>query len=72
MRGAQEYGIELSYRPLRQPHYGGHIERLIGTMVENRKGLAGSQPVKRGAMRGYTQTGVNCKLRTYCNCDKSQ
>src|SRR5258707_498171 len=24
-RGTQEYGIELSYRPLRQPHYGGHI-----------------------------------------------
>jgi putative transposase len=32
-RGAQEYGIELSYRPLRQPHYGGHIERLIGTTM---------------------------------------
>jgi hypothetical protein len=23
----------LSYRPLRQPHYGGHIERLIGTTM---------------------------------------
>jgi putative transposase len=33
VRGAQEYGIELSYRPLGQPHYGGHIERLIGTTV---------------------------------------
>ena len=33
VRGAQEYGIELSYRPLRQPHYGGHIERLIGTTM---------------------------------------
>ena len=32
-RGAQEYGIELSYRPLRQPHFGGHIERLIGTTM---------------------------------------
>jgi hypothetical protein len=32
-RGAQEYGIELSYCPLRQPHYGGHIERLIGTTM---------------------------------------
>jgi hypothetical protein len=48
------------------------LKGSYGTMVENRKGLAGSQPVKRGAMRGYTQTGVNCKLRTYCNCDKSQ
>ena len=32
-RGTQEYGIELSYRPLRQPQYGGHIERLIGTTM---------------------------------------
>jgi len=33
LRGAQEYGIELSYRPSRQPHFGGHIERLIGTTM---------------------------------------
>jgi putative transposase len=33
VRGAQEYGIELSYRPLGRPHYGGHIERLIGTTM---------------------------------------
>lgn len=33
LRGAQEYGIDLEYRPLRQPHYGGHIERLIGTTM---------------------------------------
>ena len=32
-RGAQEYGIELIHRPAATPHYGGHIERLIGTMM---------------------------------------
>ena len=32
-RGCEEYGIELSWRPIHQPHYGGHIERLIGTMM---------------------------------------
>jgi putative transposase len=32
-RGAQEYGIKLFYRPIAAPHYGGHIERLIGTMM---------------------------------------
>lgn len=32
-RGCREYGIELSYRPPHQPHFGGHIERLIGTMM---------------------------------------
>ena len=32
-RGAEEYGISLQYRPIGAPHYGGHIERLIGTMM---------------------------------------
>jgi putative transposase len=32
-RGAQEYGISLFYRPVATPHYGGHIERLVGTMM---------------------------------------
>jgi len=32
-RGAEEYGVELIHRPRATPHYGGHIERLIGTMM---------------------------------------
>ncbi|KPF90461.1 putative transposase [Parvibaculum indicum] len=32
-RGAAEYGISLVHRPVATPHYGGHIERLIGTMM---------------------------------------
>jgi len=32
-RGAAEYGIALLHRPVATPHYGGHIERLIGTMM---------------------------------------
>lgn len=32
-RGCQEHGIDLRYRPIRTPHYGGHIERLIGTTI---------------------------------------
>ena len=32
-RGCAEHGIQLSYRPVGSPHYGGAIERLIGTMV---------------------------------------
>lgn len=32
-RGCDEHGIKLSYRPVGAPHYGGTIERLIGTMV---------------------------------------
>jgi putative transposase len=32
-RGCEQYGISVDYRPVRTPHYGGHIERLIGTMM---------------------------------------
>jgi putative transposase len=32
-RGSREHGIELSYRPPGLPHFGGHIERLIGTLM---------------------------------------
>lgn len=33
VRGCQEYGIRLDHRPPGRPHFGGHIERLIGTMM---------------------------------------
>jgi putative transposase len=32
-RGSREHGIGLTYRPPGLPHYGGHIERLIGTLM---------------------------------------
>lgn len=32
-RGCEQHGISISYRPVKTPHYGGHIERLIGTMM---------------------------------------
>lgn len=41
-RGAEEHGISLQYRPIGSPHYGGHIERLIGTMMGAAHLLPGS------------------------------
>ena len=32
-RGCRTHSINLAYRPRKRPHYGGHIERLIGTMM---------------------------------------
>lgn len=31
--GCAEHGILINYRPVATPHYGGHIERLIGTLM---------------------------------------
>lgn len=33
LRGCQEYSIRIEHRPPGRPHFGGHIERLIGTMM---------------------------------------
>jgi putative transposase len=32
-RGAEEYGIRVTFRPPARPYFGGHIERLIGTVM---------------------------------------
>ncbi|WP_376093938.1 Mu transposase C-terminal domain-containing protein (plasmid) [Roseomonas sp. CCTCC AB2023176] len=32
-RGMAQYGIEVTHRPPATPHWGGHIERLIGTTM---------------------------------------
>lgn len=50
-RGCDQHGIKQSYRPPGQPHFGGIIERLIGTMMEMVHDLPGttfSHPAERG------------------------
>ena len=51
-RGCDEYGITLILRPVATPHYGGHIERLIGTImgrVHLLPGTTGSNPQDKGS-----------------------
>ena len=51
-RGCDEYGIKLILRPVATPHYGGHIERLIGTImgrVHLLPGTTGSTAQDKGA-----------------------
>jgi putative transposase len=52
-RGCDEYGILLSYRPIGSPHYGGTIERLIGTMVGKCHLLPGTTKNSVRAKRDY-------------------
>src|SRR6266404_1939362 len=50
-RACQEYGIDIEWRPVKKPHYGAHIERLLGTFSEEIHSLPGttfSNPGQRG------------------------
>jgi len=50
-RACEQYGIALEYRPVAQPHMGGHIERLLGTLMRALHELPGatfSRPEQRG------------------------
>lgn len=51
-RGCAQHGIELSYRPPGQPHYGGIVERVIGTAMAKAHELPGttfSNTAERGS-----------------------
>lgn len=53
-RGCDRYGISLEYRPPGRPHFGGHIERYLGTLMRRIHGLPGttfSSPVEKGKYR---------------------
>lgn len=41
-RGCQEYGIDIHFRKVATPRYGGHIERLMGTFAKEIKALSGT------------------------------
>jgi putative transposase len=50
-RACEEHGIHLDFRPVATPHYGGHIERLLGTVLKEIHSLPGttfSNPRERG------------------------
>ena len=51
-RGCEQHGILLDYRPRKQPHYGGIVERIIGTAMQmihdELPGTTFSNPGQRG------------------------
>ena len=49
----REYGVKLVYRPPATPRYGGHIERLIGTMMGAVHVLPGTTFSNPKAREGY-------------------
>jgi putative transposase len=41
-RACKQYGIDLEWRPVARPHFGGHIERLLGTLLKEIHTLPGT------------------------------
>jgi len=74
----QEYGINLEFRPVKRPEYGGHIERLMGTFMTEIHALPGTtrsrssdlgeyNPEKKSAMtlREFEAWFANLALGAY-------
>lgn len=72
-RACSEYGIDISWRPVARPHFGGHIERLLGTLLKEIHTLPGttfSNPRERGdydseAKAALTLSEFEAWLATY-------
>lgn len=48
-----EYGIDLQLRPIKTPHYGGHIERYMGTLASTLRNLSGATFSNIAERKGY-------------------
>ena len=63
-RGCQQHGIRLVHRPVREPHYGGTIERVLGTLMQRVHTLPGttfSNPQERGAYESERRAALTLK-----------
>ena len=52
-RGCQQHGIRINYRPPATPRFGGHIERLMGTLMGRVHALPGSTSSNVAARGDY-------------------
>jgi putative transposase len=84
LRGCQEYGIALEHRGRGQPHLGGHVERLIGTMMGEVHLLPGTTFSNPSEKKSYDSegravltlpelsAGWRCKLPAFTICRRIQ
>jgi putative transposase len=59
-RACQEYGIEINFRPVATPNYGGHIERLLGTVLRELHTLPGTTFSNTKDRKYYDAEGKAC------------
>lgn len=61
-KACKEYGIDLEWRPVATPHYGAHIERLLGTLnreIHAAPGTTFSNPTERGEYDSEAQSAMS-------------
>lgn len=59
-RACQEYSIEINFRPVTKPNYGGHIERLMGTLLTKIHTLPGTTFSNTKERKHYDAEGNAC------------
>ena len=65
-RGCEEHGIDLEFRPAKTPHYGGHIERLLGTINGQSHQLPGTTYSNPSQRKGYdSEAQATLTLKEY-------
>lgn len=52
-RGCAEHGINLAWRPVKVPRYGGHVERMMGTLAREFHKLPGTTFSDPKSRKGY-------------------
>ncbi|WP_293049604.1 Mu transposase C-terminal domain-containing protein [Paludibacter sp.] len=63
-KASEEYGINLEWRPVKQPNWGGHIERLLGTLLKEVHDLPGttfSNPTERNNYNSEKNASLTLK-----------
>jgi putative transposase len=55
-RGCEEHGINIAWRPVKVPKYGGHIERMMGTTARQIHRLPGTTFSNTQQRKGYDST----------------
>lgn len=56
-RACDQYGIDIEWRPVARPHFGGHIERLLGTFANEIHTLPGTTFSNVQERGGYDSEG---------------
>lgn len=59
-KACMTYEINLEYRPVKSPHFGGHIERLIGTMMKSVHSIPGTTFSNISERAEYDSEGNAC------------